>query len=233
MAPTSTTTPAAAGRPTPGRRRVPHEAIALAPRQSSLLDAIAQRPSFDEAVASMRRHELTRGAWVDVVPAFVRGAAHLFDDVAAAAVWHAQQMMMYEEVVDCPRLTAAWTVADLPEDLAVLRAMAAAISQRYRVALTQVSANLYRDGSDSVAWHGDRGARDVERATIAVLSLGASRPFRLRERDGAGRLSLRPASGDLLVMGGTCQRTWQHTVPKVADAGPRISVMFRPASYTT
>jgi len=31
------------------------------------------------------------------------------------------------------------------------------------------------------------------------------------------------------VMGGTCQRTWRHGIPKVASAGPRIAVMFRPA----
>jgi alkylated DNA repair dioxygenase AlkB len=38
--------------------------------------------------------------------------------------------------------------------------------------------------------------------------------------------------GDLFVMGGTAQRTWRHGVPKVAEAGPRIAVMFRPAWVT-
>ena len=33
--------------------------------------------------------------------------------------------------------------------------------------------------------------------------------------------------GDLLVTGGLAQRAWQHSVPKVAHAGPRISLAFR------
>ena len=38
-----------------------------------------------------------------------------------------------------------------------------------------------------------------------------------------------PINGDLLVMGGTCQRTWEHAVPKTArPTGPRISIQFRP-----
>lgn len=206
-------------------------AVTLAARQPSLLDAVATTPSHDAAFATARTHELADGAWLEHVPGWLTGADEVFEAVAEAADWHAQAMRMYDEVVACPRLTASWTVADLPHSLSLLRALAAGISQRHRVALTRVAANLYRDGDDSVAWHGDRGARDVATATVAVLSLGATRPFRLRQRDGDARLALAPASGDLLVMGGTCQRTWQHCVPKVSDAGPRISVMFRPATW--
>ena len=203
----------------------------LAPRQLRLVDDPDVAPSFDRTFADTRHVALSQGAWVDVTPGFVAGAESLFQVVAEAADWHVQHMVMFEQVVRCPRLSTSWTLAELPPELAVLRAMAAALSQRHRVALTRVSANLYRDGQDSVAWHGDRGARDVATATVAVLSLGATRPFRLRERDGTGRLELAPASGDLLVMGGSCQRTWQHAVPRVADAGARISVMFRPATW--
>ncbi len=226
---TSATTPSARSSGTPRSLRVSVSLADVAPRQATLLDpgGAGDRVTFDRALGGRRRHVLARGAWVDEVPGWARGSQVLFDRVVEAASWRAQEMVLFDEVVACPRLSARWTVADLPSDLVVLRAMAAALSQHYRLSLTQVSANLYRDGRDSVAWHGDRGARDRDRATIAVLSLGASRPFRLRLRDGHDHRHLRPASGDLLVMGGTCQRTWQHAVPKVADAGPRIAVMFR------
>ncbi|MGH3205256.1 MAG: alpha-ketoglutarate-dependent dioxygenase AlkB, partial [Streptosporangiaceae bacterium] len=89
---------------------------------------------------------------------------------------------------------------------------------------------LYRDGRDSVAWHGDtigRGSR--EDTMVAILSLGAPRALLLRPRDGGSRLRYEVGHGDLLVMGGSCQRTWEHAVPKTAQAaGPRISVQFRP-----
>ena len=138
---------------------------------------------------------------------------------------------MYDEVVVQPRLQTTWTMGELPRELDLLRAMGAALSARYRTALPRVSANLYRDGRDSVAWHGDRVARDLPDAVVACVSLGHRRPFRLRPRGGGASLVLEPGRGDLVVMGGTCQRTWQHAVPKVRDAGPRICVMFREA-YT-
>jgi alkylated DNA repair dioxygenase AlkB len=91
-----------------------------------------------------------------------------------------------------------------------------------------VSANLYRDGRDSVAWHGDRVARTIAEPLVAIVSLGHPRRFLLRPKEGgAARLALDPQHGDLVVMGGTSQRGWQHTIPKVASAGPRISVTLR------
>lgn len=213
----------------PGPIAVPD--VELPARQLRLVDDPTAAPSFDRTWRGAHRHDLAAGAWVEVVEGFAAGAEALFTSVLEAAQWQVQHMVMYDRVVPCPRLSTSWTVADLPASLGLLRAMGAALSQRHRVALTRVSANLYRDGGDAVAWHGDRGARDVATATVAVLTLGATRPFRLRQRDGDASLDLRPASGDLLVMGGTCQRTWQHAVPRVAAAGPRISVMFRPATW--
>ena len=108
--------------------------------------------------------------------------------------------------------------------------MARELSRRYGVAFTQVGVNLYRDGTDSVAWHGDRVARELPEAVVALVSLGAVRPFRLRPAGGGESVSLLPGPGDLLVMGGSCQRTWQHAVPKCRHVrGPRISVQFRHA----
>ena len=89
---------------------------------------------------------------------------------------------------------------------------------------------LYRDGRDSVAWHGDTSGRQVRETIVAIISLGTPRTLLLRPRGGGGpALRHDVGHGDLLVMGGTCQRTWQHAILKTARAtGPRISVQFRP-----
>ena len=79
-----------------------------------------------------------------------------------------------------------------------------------------------------MAWHGDRVARDRLTGLVAIVSVGERRPFRLRPKGGGPAIGYELGRGDLLVMGGTCQRTWDHAVPKVAKAGPRISLTFRP-----
>lgn len=198
------------------------------PMQPTLLDT-GQAPAVDRDFTTARRTDLGHGAWIEVVPGWISGADDLFDRLLDAADWRAHEMLMYDEVVAQPRLQTSWTMGELPRELDLLRAMGAALAARYRTALPRVSANLYRDGRDSVAWHGDRIARDLPDAVVACVSLGHRRPFRLRPRDGGPSLALQPGRGDLVVMGGSCQRTWQHSVSKVADAGPRICVMFREA----
>ena len=198
------------------------------PLQPTLLDT-CDGPAVDRDFTTAHRRELSDGAWVEVVPGWVTGADRLFDAVLDASEWASHEMLMYDEVVPQPRLQTTWRLGDLPRELDVLRAMGAALADRYRTALPRVTANLYRDGRDSVAWHGDRVARDLPESVVAVVSLGHRRPFRLRPRSGGSSIVLTPGRGDLVVMGGSCQRTWQHAVPKVAQAGPRISVMFREA----
>ena len=119
--------------------------------------------------------------------------------------------------------------AATPPPLPLLREMAEVLSDRYDVSFTSVGCNLYRDGADSVAWHGDRVARELPEATVALVSLGAARPFKLRPKGGGRSITYLPDRGDLLVMGGSCQRTWDHAVPKVRRAGPRMSIQFRHA----
>lgn len=202
-------------------------AIAIS-RQPSLLD-LDDTPGHDPAFGGLERVTLARGAWVDVVPGWVRGHEALFDAVLHAADWQTWTRPMYDRIVAQPRLSVTWSDTGLPDGLEPIGAMATALSERYGCPLTRVSANLYRDGQDSVAWHGDTHLRDQPTATVAVASLGHPRTFRLRPRGGGDSLSWRAGHGDLMVMGGTCQRTWQHAVPKVARAGPRICVMFRTA----
>jgi alkylated DNA repair dioxygenase AlkB len=198
--------------------------------QGSLFEApTAEAPAFD----GVERRPLTRGAWVDVRPGFVTAADELFDALAAAVPWREERMHMYDRTVQVPRLVARYAQGEaLPHP--VLAEARAALNAHYAEELGEpfVSAGLclYRDGSDSVAWHGDRVARESPLDTmVAIVSLGATRPFALRPKSGGRGLRLRVGHGDLLVMGGSCQRTWQHAIPKTAHAlGARISIQFRP-----
>ena len=205
--------------------------------QASLFDAGPAAPEADVPTlgplgGTVTRHVLTRGAWVDVRPNWVLGA----DPVLAALVdevpWRAERREMWDKVVDVPRLVHTYGVGEaLPHP--VLAEARAALSAYYLPELGEpfVTAGCcyYRDGRDSVAWHGDtigRGRR--EDTMVAILSFGDPRKLMLRPRGGGSSVSFTMGHGDLLVMGGSCQRTWEHAVPKTAHAGPRFSVQFRP-----
>lgn len=184
---------------------------------------IEEEPSCDAGFAAAVRTELGQGAWLEVVPGWVAGAGALLDRVLDAAPWAGHERWMYDRVVSEPRLsTRGW--ADPPAPVPM---MASSLSARYGLSLDAVSANLYRDGQDSVAWHGDTAGRRVATTVVAIVVLGAPRRFLLRPRAGGATTRLAPGHGDLLVMGGTCQRTWEHAVPKCAAASVRVALMFR------
>jgi alkylated DNA repair dioxygenase AlkB len=193
--------------------------------QPSLLDS--GEVGFDALFHGATRRELAEGAWLDHVPGWVHGADELFSTLLDTVAWESRTIRMYDREMVEPRLVARWRLDEDELPLPVIPAMGTALSARYGVTFSSVGANLYRDGNDSVAWHGDRVARDLPEATIAIVSLGYARPFRLRPKGGGRSISLLPDRGDLLVMGGSCQRTWDHSVPKVRQAGPRISIQFR------
>ncbi|MEV5333927.1 alpha-ketoglutarate-dependent dioxygenase AlkB [Streptomyces werraensis] len=181
----------------------------------------------------VRRTELGRGAWIDLLPGWLHGSDALFDHLASEAPWRAERRQMYDQVVSVPRLLAYYGVgAPLPHP--VLTEARDALSAHYAEELGEPFATAglcyYRDGRDSVAWHGDRIGRGAREDTmVAILSVGAPRDLLLRPV-GGGETVRRPLGhGDLVVMGGSCQRTWEHCVPKsTRAAGPRISVQFRP-----
>jgi hypothetical protein len=131
------------------------------------------------------------------------------------------------EEVPRPRQVATLARDDISTGLETIGEMSDALTRRYDVGLDRITCNLYRDGRDSVAWHGDRVARDLPVATVAILSLGEARTFRIRPKGGGASMGWPAGRGDLIVMGGSCQRTFDHSIPKVSSAGPRIAVMFR------
>jgi alkylated DNA repair dioxygenase AlkB len=184
-------------------------------------------PALDEsALARARRVPLEHDAWIEHVPSWVTGQDGLLATLASTTRWREETRPMYDRMVMVPRL-----VAVLPDDgpgHPLLEQMRAVLSERYRTDFARVSLGYYRWGADSVAWHGDTIARELPEALVATVSLGGPRRFLLRPRGGGRSLAFSLGFGDLFVMGGTCQRTWQHAIPKVAHAAPRISVMFRP-----
>ncbi|HEX5586812.1 MAG TPA: alpha-ketoglutarate-dependent dioxygenase AlkB [Acidimicrobiia bacterium] len=175
---------------------------------------------------ALERVALTQGAWIDVARGWLRGADTLFDELVDAVPWRQGRRRMYDRVLDDPRLSH-WYASGAPLPHPVLDDIARALAAHYGVQFGPVGFNYYRDGSDSVAFHADRELRTIDDTIVAVLTIGARRPFLVRPRSGGRSLDLSPASGDLLVMGGACQRHHEHGVPKVARAGPRISATWR------
>jgi alkylated DNA repair dioxygenase AlkB len=194
--------------------------------QPSLLDTEA--PSCDPAFATLRRIHLDETSWIDLAPGWVRGSDRLFALVLAARRWGERTRWMYDRRVREPRLTDHWDLGSgAPLEPPVLEELRRRLSDRYGVELDSAGFNLYRDGRDSVAWHGDRIEKEIAEPVVALVSLGEPRRFLLRPRGGGRSLPFLLGRGDLLVTGGTTQRAWDHCVPKVARAGPRISVAFR------
>ena len=200
--------------------------------QGSLLDLCGEAGPGPLG-SSVRRTALARGAWVDLRPGWIAGADALFERLAAAVPWRAEKRYMYDRVVEVPRLLCFYPEEEpLPDP--VLEDARRRLSVHYGPELGEpfrtAGLCLYRDGRDSVAWHGDTTGRGSTQDTmVAIVSLGAPRSLLLRPRGGGRALRHDLGHGDLLVMGGSCQRTWEHAVPKTARAtGPRISVQFRP-----
>lgn len=184
-------------------------------------------PAGARTDAAFERIELGGGAWVDVARSWFGGADEVAERLMGRVDWHHRQRWMYERLVDEPRLSR-WFGADEPLPDEALAHFRMAAGRRYGVRFGALALNFYRWGHDSVAFHGDRELRHVDDTLVAILTLGTTRPFLLRPSGGGTSIDLRPASGDLIVMGGTCQETWEHAVPKVArGSGARVSASVR------
>lgn len=203
--------------------------------QGSLLDQVDEVGVRDLGECVLRT-ELSHGAWIDVRPGWVTGSDELFDrlrlDGPAAVQWQGERRQMFDRLVDTPRLLRHYDEGEtLPDP--VLTDARARLGEHYRAELREpfrtVGMCLYRDGRDSVAWHGDRFGRGATHDTmVAIVSIGAPRALMFRPRGGGQSVRHVLGHGDLLVMGGSCQRTWDHCVPKTSvPTGPRISIQFR------
>jgi alkylated DNA repair dioxygenase AlkB len=194
--------------------------------QPSLLavEAVSIDPSF----SGLQRIQLDDVSWVDHAPEWVTGSDRVFEEVLAGRDWEQRSRRMYDQTVQEPRLTAPWSARSGERlEPPILEEIRKALSARYERDFDSVGFNLYRDGRDSVAWHGDRIPKEVEDPIVALVSLGEPRKFLLRPKGGRTARTFLLGRGDLLVTGGQTQRAWDHSVPKVARAGPRISIAYR------
>ena len=220
-------------------------------RYRGAVSVSVQASLFDHS----ERRDLGSGAWIEIRSGWLdhHDADPLFDELREVVPWRAERRTMYDRVLDVPRLVSFCDLtAEAPPHPAVAR-LRRRLNDIYARELgepfTSAGFCLYRDGADSVAWHGDRvglprsssasslggivdsgaGRSRTEDTMVAIVTLGATRMFAMRPRGGGASLRLPQGHGDLLVMGGSCQRTWEHAVPKTsAPIGPRMSIQFRP-----
>jgi alkylated DNA repair dioxygenase AlkB len=197
------------------------------PWQPSLF-ATEEAVDIDRSFGALQRIELDESSWIDLAPGWVSAADALFEEVLESRDWGQRSRYMYERKVREPRLTSPWNArSGEPLEPPILEQMRVVLSERYDRVFDSVGFNLYRDGQDSVAWHADRIKEEIEDPIVALVSLGAPRKFLMRPKGGGRSRPFMLRSGDLLVTGGRSQRDWEHSVPKVAQAGPRISLAYR------
>jgi alkylated DNA repair dioxygenase AlkB len=199
-------------------------------------------PDVDDRFLEAQRMPLDDRSWVEYTPGWLNGSDALFDEMLDKLdLRQRTNIPMYDSLVDEPRLTASWHADEYPAGgpTPLLDDVRQLLTERYHRPFDSIGFNLYRHGSDSVAWHGDRHRKYITDPVVAILSVGAPRPLRLRQRRD-GREGRQPASpsqpsrswdlgrGDLFVMGGACQHEWEHCVPKLRRrVGPRMSITFR------
>jgi alkylated DNA repair dioxygenase AlkB len=194
--------------------------------QPSLFDS--RTSAVDPSFAALTRIELDEASWVDHCPGWVAGSDAAFEELLSTVPWSRRRRWMYDREVDEPRVTWWQRIdADSPLPSALLEHARSALGARYGVVFDSVGTNLYRDGSDSVAWHRDRIPKEIVDPVVALVSIGEARKFLLRPKGGGTSRVFKLGHGDLLVTGGQTQRRFEHSVPKVASSGPRISVAFR------
>ena len=169
---------------------------------------------------------LDQHSWVDVGRGWLDDAPVLYDALRDSVPWRQARLWRYERWVDEPRLTAGRAAAG---GHAVVIEAHRDLRRGYGVDFDGPAFSWYRDGRDGVAFHRDRELRYLDDTVIAILTLGATRPFLLRRRGTeAASHDLAPAGGDLLVLGGRCQADWEHAVPKLSRlVGGRISLQWR------
>jgi len=192
--------------------------------------------SIHVSEAPVERIALDEHSWVDVVRGWMEGADELFAHLRRNVAWSTSQLFRYDHLVEEHRLGASWRRGN-PLPHPALAEATRVLQSRYRAYFDGFSMIQYRDGRDGQAFHRDTDMRWLDDTVIAVLSLGAQRPWLLRPRTsrhehdpGKGAThDLAPGSGDLIVMGGGTQANWEHSVAYLGGraVAPRISIQWR------
>jgi len=210
----------------------------LTPVSDPRLDASSSPIRVDPAVP-VERVVLDEACWVDIGRGWLVGADALFDALLDGVSWQTSRLFRYDHWVEERRLGAGWRPGS-PLPHPALGDVQRSLQRRYKVRFDGFGLIQYRDGRDGQAFHRDTDMRWLDDTVIAIVTLGARRPWLLRPRAGRydhseGRGAthdLAPGSGDLLVMGGACQAHWEHSVPyRLSESlGTRISIQWRYSS---
>lgn len=203
------------------------------PIQQDLFGATQSLTTANFDFTSARRQALGAHTWIEVVPGWMSGSHALLDRLVTSVAWEQRDRRMFEQVFREPRLTGEYRdVRDAPES--VLLDACQALSEHYAIHYDGLWMNFYRDGQDSTSWHRDTISRHRSETIVPVLTLGATRRFLIKPRAGGQSFVFRPASGDLIVMGGRAQTDWVHSVPKEPDvAERRISINFQSSAQVS
>jgi alkylated DNA repair dioxygenase AlkB len=186
----------------------------------------------------VERVQLDEISWVDVARGWLQGADELHAELLESVAWQTSRLFRYDHYIEEKRLGSFWS-RGRPLPHAGLGDATRALQARYKVMFEGFGLLQYRDGGDGQAFHRDTDMRWLDDTVVAILTLGARRPWLLRPKsarhtlaDGRGAThDLSPGSGDLIVMGGACQAAWEHSVPYLGSrpTGIRISVQWRHA----
>ena len=162
-------------------------------------------------------------------------ADSLFDELMSVIPWRAERRQMYDRVLDVPRLVSFHHLIDEPAPHPRLTQIRRRLNDTYGGELGEPFATaglcLYRDGNDSVAWHGDTiGRSSTEDTMVAIVSLGATRVFALRPprrwtRSLRLRAPARRPAGDGWVVPTHVGALDSQDVSR--PTGPRISIQYR------
>jgi alkylated DNA repair dioxygenase AlkB len=195
--------------------------------QVDLFDGHDPIVTVDASFVTAKRIDLDQESWIEVVPGWLSGASALFDELYSTVPWRAHDRIMFGKRFPEPRLTASYDIVR-PEQPIVLRQAVQALTDHYGVIYDGLWMNLYRNGGDSTGWHRDHRSCRLSGCIVPILTLGATRRFLVKPRQGGRSVVFRPRAGDLVVMGGRSQQDWVHSVPKEPNVGgSRISVNFQ------
>lgn len=186
--------------------------------------------------AEVERLALDSEAWVDITRGWITGADELFQHLLDGVAWETSRLFRYDHFVEERRLGASWRPGT-PLPHPALAEATRTLQHRYGVRFDGFGMMQYRDGRDGQAFHRDTDMHWLDDTIIAILSLGARRPWLLRPRSARHDLDpgkgathdLAPGSGDLIVMGGSSQAGWEHSVPYLGatPVDPRVSIQWR------